>query len=222
MREKIHRYIYLFGLGIIAFFMPISEFITNACIIMLSLNYLIEANFNKKLKTISKNKELLFSIFLFFIPLIWFFNSKNMEFALHDIKIRLPLLALPIIIVSSEALKPKQLKAIIFVFIAGVLLSTLAGLLAYLGIYFKPKSDNVRNYSVFISHITLSLMMALAILLLVYFIIKKEFPKLIYYIISGLTIVWFLLFFALIQGFTGLSILILVSICILFYKVFTL
>jgi len=221
VREKIHRYIYLFGLGIIAFFMPISEFITNACIIMLSLNYLIEANFNKKLKTISKNKELLFFIFLFFIPLIWFFNSKNMEFALHDIKIRLPLLALPIIIVSSEALKPKQLKAIIFVFIAGVLLSTLAGLLAYLGIYFKPKSDNVRNYSVFISHITLSLMMALAILLLVYFIIKKEFPKLIYYIISGLTIVWFLLFFALIQGFTGLSILILVSICILFYKVFT-
>lgn len=221
MREKIHRYIYIFGLGVIAFFMPISEFLTNACIIMLSTNYLIEANFKQKIKTISKNKELLFFLLLFFIPLIWFFNSQNMEFALRDIKIRLPLLALPIIIASSKALTNKQFKTIVFLFIAGVLTSTLAGLLAYLGIYFELKSDNVRHYSVFISHITLSVMMSLAILLLTYFIIKRKFSKLIYYLIAIAIIFWLMLFFALIQGFTGLGVLIVTSICVLAYKMFT-
>lgn len=220
MREKIHNNIYFVGLSLIAIFMPISEYITNATIILLSLNYLIEANYTHKFNKLKNNTEILFFILLFFIPVIWLLFSNNLNFGLHDIKIKLPLLALPIIISSSKQLKPKQIKNLSLLFIFGVLLSTLAGLLAYFNVIFKTSGDNVRNYSVFISHITLSVMISLSILLLVYYILKKLIPNKLLTAFAILTIIWFLIFLAIIQGFTGLSTLIITSIIILSYKVF--
>lgn len=214
MREKIHKYIYLIGLCIIAFFLPLSEYITNAAVLLTIANFLFEANYKTKFNRFLKNKTISVFLILFLVHIIWLINSSNLDFAFSDIKIKLPLLALPVVIGTSDALSRKKINLICFFFIGGVLLSSLSGLLTNFGIIFKADTENVRNLSIFISHIRLSLMICLSIILIYYFINKKIlkniFVKVLAIIISG----WFVVFLGMVQGFTGIISLIIVGLIV--------
>lgn len=204
MREKIHKYIYLVGLCIIAFFLPISEYISNAAIFLLLTNWIVELGFKEKWNKIRRNISIPLFLLIFATHLVWLIASKNMEYGFHDLKIKLPLLALPVIIGTSKAISRKLIDLIVGVFIFGVLISTLAGLFVYFGVVENPNPYNVRNIAYFVSHIRLSLMVALSILILFYFIIERRI--IIGYRIIPLTfvIVWFVGFLIMIQGITGL------------------
>lgn len=211
MRANTHKYIYLVGLCLIAFFLPLSEYITNAATLLIITNFLLEGDYKNKLRILTNTKPLLVFLLLFAVHIIWLINSQNLGFALSDIRIKLPLLALPIVIACSRNISSKQINYISLLFIAGVLISTLSGLLSYYGIIFKPDTDNVRNLSVFVSHIRLSLMICLSVLILFYFISRNIFEKTILNIVATVTIMWFIGFLIMIQGFTGLSALIVVG-----------
>lgn len=211
MREIIHKYIYLVGLCLIAFFLPVSEYITNAAILLIITNFLAEAGYKKKLQKLWATKSILIFILLFFVHIVWLINSKNMGFAMTDIRIKLPLLALPIVIGLSKALSKKQITLISLIFIGGVLLSTSVGVLSNHSILLNPNTENVRNLSVFVSHIRLSLMICLSILL-IFHLMNEGFLKNKYlYIPAIIIIAWFILFLGLVQGFTGIISLLIVG-----------
>jgi O-antigen ligase len=208
------------GLCLIAFFLPLSEYITSAAHFLIIANWLIEFNIIVKLRKLIKNKSILVFLFLFLVPVIWLINSKNLGFAFRDLQIKLPLLALPIVIGTSDSLSKNKINWIVKVFIAGVLISTLAGLFSYFGMIKDPKLDNVRNLSVFVSHIRLSLMICLSVLSIFYFIHEKIIYKAYMIIIASLIIVWLVGFLVMIQGFTGLSALIVIGLLALAIKTF--
>jgi len=220
VREKIHKYFYIAGLCIIAFFLPISEYISNAAIFLLLTNWVIEADFIKKWRKLVQNPAILVFIMLFAVNVIWLVNSTNISYGIHDIKIKLPLLALPVIIGTSKALSKKVINAISAVFVTGVLISTLTGLLVYFGFIQNPNPNNVRNISCFVSHIRLSLMVCLSILLLFYFIHERKFFTSYKIIIAVILIVWFVRFLMMIQGFTGLVSLVVAGLISLGVKAF--
>lgn len=219
MRANIHKHIYLAGLCIIAFFLPLSEFITNAAVLLIITNFLLEGDYKNKIKLFTKTKTLLAFLLLFAVHLIWLINTQNISFALTNIRIKLPLLALPIVIATSKSPSSKQINNISLIFIAGVLISTLSGLISYYGIIFKPDTTNVRNLSVFVSHIRLSLMICLSVLILFYFISRNLLKKTILIIIAICVIIWFVAFLIIIQGFTGLSALILVGLAAFGFRI---
>ncbi len=199
------------GLCIIAFFLPLSEYITNAAILLTITNFLVEAGYKNKLTKLWNTKSILAFILLFIVHLIWLINTENFSFALTDLRIKLPLLALPIVIGTSNSLSKKEINLISAVFIGGVLISSLSGLLSNYGIIFKPDTENVRNLSVFVSHIRLSLMIGLSILLIFYFIQEGLIKNKILYIPLFLAVIWFVVFLGMLQAFTGLISLIIVG-----------
>ncbi len=211
MRERIHKYIYLFGLCVIAFCLPLSEYVTNAATLLIIVNWIVELRYKEKFKKLIQNKSIIIFLLVFFTHILWLINTNNLNFALHDIKIKLPLLAFPIVIGTSMVLSRKNINLIVGVFISGVFFSTISGLFVYFDIVNNPTPQNLRDIAVFITHIRLSLMVCLSVLILFYFIHEKLFFTKWKIIIAIVLIVWFVGFLIMIQGFTGLASLLIVG-----------
>ncbi len=184
----------------------------------LVINWLVEGNFTQKLELIKKRNYMpLLVLSSFFILLLGLFNTTNFDYAIHDLKIKLPLLFLPLVI-GTITIKKKYVRFIFILFVSAVLFSTLVSYLVFLKIIPIQKSlDDVRNISVFISHIRLSLLICMAIVLLSYsfFRIKSIALK----ISLLLLVIWFVYFLTVLQAVTGLVIL-LIIIAITIFKLF--
>jgi hypothetical protein len=105
---------------------------------------------------------------LFLLSLIGLLWTTNTQYALWDIRMKLPLLVLPLIISLANPLTQGQFRALIGLFIIAVLVAVMWCLQVYwIG---SPEIDrDVRKISVFISHVRFSLLIALALALLVRF-----------------------------------------------------
>jgi hypothetical protein len=215
LNKNIHANLYLFGLCVIAFSLPLLEYLANAAQIFLITNWILELDFKNKLQKLKDNKSIIIFILLFIVPLIWLLNSNNIDFGLIDLKIRLPILALPVIIGTSKTLSGNKLNLILLLFITGVFISSFAGFLGYHNIWFNVDTDNIRNVSMFVSHIRLSLMISLSVFIILYWIYNKIINKKILVFSAITLIVWFIYFLMFMQGFTGIITIVVVGFIIL-------
>ena len=163
-------------------------------LIGLTANFFLERDFLQKWSTIKKKKYLpiIFSG-LFLIELIWLPFSENMFIGLNVLRIKLPLLLLPIIIGSSSYLSKKEHKTIIITFFVGLLISTIWVYLVSVDLLTtKKNSGTVRDASVFMSHIRYSILLSFSTMLLIYLSIKANLNK----VLSSVLLIWlvFILF----------------------------
>lgn len=217
-RAKIHKYIYLFSLCTLVFFMPVSEYVTSIAIWIMVTNWLFEGKFKEKIYTLKKDKSIGIFLILFFVPVLWLFNTVNLQFAFNDLRIKLPLLIFPLIIGTSNKLGHKEVINILRCFVLGLLISTVSGLFAYWGIINFKEIDNFRHISIFISHIRLSLMLCLAIFAMIYLLEKSLLKNRIEKFFALSISIWFFVFLFIIQAFTGFIILFIVGFILLIIK----
>lgn len=203
LSKEIHNKIYLIGLFLLAASMPLSVFMMSVSQIILLLNWILELNFKEKFKILFSRKSLLIFSSIFIVHIVWLINTTDFHYAYNDLRVKVPILVLPIIIGTSNSLNYKQIKNIFLAFSAAILLGTLISLYKYMGFGDSAISD-VRQMSSFISHIRFSLMINLAIFALLYYSFKED--KLIFQIILILVSIWFLAFLFILQSFTGLII----------------
>ena len=85
-----HRNIYLLSLILIAFWQPLSVFLTSASAIMLAVNWVVEGKFLLKWKRFVSRPGLVVFSFFIFIPAIWLLNSSDLSYGLYDLKIKIP------------------------------------------------------------------------------------------------------------------------------------
>ncbi len=214
--NNIHNRIYFFGLVLLGVAIPLSEFVTSLASLILSVNWLLEGNFKNKLRKLYYTKSILFFISVLLIHILWLFNTSDFQYAFHDIKIKLPLLALPVIMGTSSQLSAKQTKVLIMFFVASVFAGTLVSTSILLGIY-DYKIDNLRDISIFISHIRFSLMIDLAIFILYYYLIYcKSRITLKEKVVYVFILVWLIVFLYLLQSLTGIVIFLIVSLILIF------
>lgn len=199
----------LFFLYALAFGMPLGKIFMSITTIGLAATWLLEGQFFEKYK---KLKRLKFSPVilsgLFFIPLFWLLNTSNYSYAFRQIELSLPLLAFPVILGTTQHINQKVFKQTLVLFLLGVILSTLISFLIYINILPTEKDiSNVRNISIFMSHIRLSLFICLAIVIGVYFFLKE----------NGLTkwaafiaVIWLTLFVIILKAGTAWVILTLI------------
>ena len=199
MRQKVHSYIYLIGLMLVAFFMPLSLFVTNASILMIITNWFIECNYMEKWHRLKENKTALIFCAIFLVHIIWLVNTSNYAYAANDIRVKLPLLALPLALATSRPLTPRKLHIILLSFISGVFVASLLGLSAKL----FGNSLNFRALALFVSNIRLSLMLCFSAFILAYFAFKKIFFTRKTSWIAILVALWLLIFMSMIQSMTG-------------------
>ncbi len=101
--------IYEFSLLLLVISLPFSNYTLSVSMIILAINWLLDKRLAEKLKIIIHRKSILLITIVYLIHVIGLLYSSNLEYGLHDLRIKLPLLALPIIIGTSQPLDKKKL-----------------------------------------------------------------------------------------------------------------
>lgn len=199
-----HQNIFFFGLVLLVVGIPLSRFLVSVSQFVLLANWLLERNFISKWHSIkrSKNFWLFVSIYLFYvIGLLW---TSDFAYATKEIRVKLPMLWLPLLFFTSPPLRKREYHAVMHFFCGAVIIASVCSLCAYFGIFHK-KVSHVRDISLFESHIRFALMIVLSIIYLFYSVIHPLF-KISRFIYLLLTL-WLLGFLIFLQSFTGLLIL---------------
>jgi prepilin signal peptidase PulO-like enzyme (type II secretory pathway) len=199
-----HKNIFIFGLVLLVVGMPLSRFLVSISQFILLGNWLVEKNYIKQWNSVKKSKAFwaFISIYLFYIVgLLW---TCDYAYGLKDLRIKLPMLWLPILFFTSPPIQKKDYQVIMHFFVLACVVASFCSIAVYFGFTHK-KIHHIREISVFESHIRFSLMVVLAILYLFFSFLKPDLlkQKIIYLLIAT----WLIFFLVFLQSFTGLAIL---------------
>lgn len=169
--------------------------------IILACNFLLEGNLKNKFFFFFKNKPALIICSLFLLHLLGLIYTTDFEYAMKDIRIKMPLFILPIILSTSKPLSKKAIDAILQFFVAAIILGTIISTLILTGFIHRELVD-IRSVSVFISHIRFALLICIAMFISGYFFYKQLKP--IYKIIWVVIPLWLISFLVITESITGL------------------
>ena len=174
-------------------------------LIGLFLNWIIELDFKRKWKKIKERKYLpLFLAGLFFVELFWLPFSEDILIGLNVLRIKLPLLLLPIILGSKDNFQKTEWKAIISSFFVGLLISTFWVYLVSIDILpTKKTSGTIRDASIFMSHLRYSALLSLAFILVLFLAIKR-WANNIFCLFFGLWLGFLIIKFSTLTAILGL------------------
>jgi hypothetical protein len=198
--------IYFWTLVLLAMAMPLSPFVMSICQFVLLGNWLLEGRFQKKWQIIKTRKSLLIFLSIFFVHILWLFNTSDFTYGLHDIKIKLPLLVLPLVIATSKPLDKPKINLLFHCFTGAVFIASLISTAILFQWIDRPITDR-REISIFISHIRFSLLIVLTIVIYIYRILSSliKYQKVEWF--NFVIIAWFLVFLMWLQALTGIVIL---------------
>jgi len=170
---EIHHIIYLFLLTGIVACMPLSKYITSLFQIVLIIHWLARGDYRMKWDRLKSRKAIWVLSLFFIIPLIGMIYTADWSYGIHDLKIKIPLLAMPLVIGTSETISRRNLKLILLVFVASVSISSLVSLLIVFEIIPYAYTD-VRETSLFISHIRLALLVDMSVFILSFYALRRK------------------------------------------------
>ena len=185
LKSTTHRKVYVFFISCLAASISLGKVPMSISLIGFTLNWILEQDFQLKWKKIKDQKYLpiIFSG-LFLIELLWLPISKDTIIGLNVLRIKLPLLLLPLIIGSSTSISKREWKTIITTFFIGILVSTIWVYLVSLEILpTKKESGTVRDASIFMSHIRYSVLLSFSAVLILCLAFKNLISKLMAIII---------------------------------------
>lgn len=228
--EKYHRWIYFLALWMMAAGMSMSKFMLGTSIFTLLINWFVESTYTPKVSYYyprpqwkmlgemlikgnlrpkwelfkTRRSILVFIIFflIHFIGIIW---SPDANEAWKDIRIKLPLLLVPIAIGTTRPLEKKIFESVLIVFTAAVFVSTFSTILVAKGIVqAKVPITDIREASRFVPLIRLSLMVVMSVFLLGRWMIRSK--QILSKAVCLVTMIWFSWFLLYMQSLTGLVI----------------
>jgi hypothetical protein len=204
--RAISHEIYFWLLATLAIALPFSPFLISLSQILLLVNWIAEGNLLHKFKKFKYRKSIWAFLAIYGVHVVWLLNTSDWNFAFDSLRVKMPMLILPIIIGTSEPIEAKKIYLLLKLFIASVIAATVIGTIIYFGLT-TYKIKDVRDISVFISHIRLSLLVVIAILTLLHWIKTKgriiSKSHLGYLLIA----IWLISFLVMLKSLTGLVIL---------------
>ncbi|MCK5764639.1 MAG: O-antigen ligase family protein [Bacteroidales bacterium] len=140
---------------------------------------------------------------LFILHLIGLLFTVDFDYALKDLRVKLPLFVLPIVLTVSKPLNRRQFHSLMLFFVGAVL----AGTLISTYILFTQDINNLREISIFISHIRFSLLIGIAIFTLAYFATGQAGYGRLLRMLFLVLIAWFCLYMVVSASITGIVVL---------------
>jgi len=197
--------------------MVTSTYASNLAWVLLSVNWLIEGRWREKWQMAKESRLLHAYLAIYLLLLVGMLWTDNTAFGLSVLQVKLPLLVVPLIILTTERLKGVERSAVVWFFVTTVLVVSIITVVRMLTIPELTYRDAVP----YISHIRFALCCCMVIFLLVggrqcpasLWPIRLFQPKrpIFFYII----IVWMLVFLVLIRSFTAFAVLAVVSLVII-------
>ena len=217
-KENIHRNIYIGGLFLLAASLPLSVFGMSLSQLIILGNFLLEGNYRSKFNSVRKRKDLWIFISIYVVHLLWLFPPQDYQYAVNDLRIKIPLLVFPLMLCMEKPLDKKMLRNVLLIFTLSVIVASFISL----GIFIKNQTANALNYrelSVFISHIRFSLMVVLSVFILLYYgFLSKDTRFKNWQKVIGLVLMFWLVFFLFIlKAQTGLFVFSIIIYFLLWY-----
>ena len=202
-RLQVHRTLYIVLLCVLVMALPTSNFVMNMAWVFLGVNWLVEGGFKSKFSNFHTNYLLQAFFVLMAVHLLWLIPSSNMAYGLNDIRQKLPLLVVPLVVLTSKPLQPKEQHWIFLCYLTSLTVVSVIGLVRYYTIPNLPYRDVIP----YISHIRFSLNLCLASILLLYAIWRhRSSPH--HYVFSFVAVFFLLLFvfllFPVLRSYTAL------------------
>lgn len=206
-RRQIHHYLYVLLTAALCVAIPLSNYVMSMMLIFISANWLIECDFNNKKQRLKEHKSALVSFCFFAVLLLGFIHADSLLDALDYWTSKMPLFLAPLIVASSQRFNRRELTFILICFVASVFFSTI-----YSSVYYiTHEITDIREISVFISHIRFSLCIDVAIVLLLYWVFREDNWPIILRVALGVVILWMLAYLFIAQTLTGIVLLFIVA-----------
>ncbi len=212
-----HRNIYIFSLIFLGVSLPLSIYTTSLAEIILVVNWLIEGKFKNKFQILKRRPSILLITALYMLHIVGLLYTSDFSYALHDLKTKLPILLLPLVIGTSGLLNARQLRTVLLFFSTAVVASSIVSIMIFYGII-PIEFYDIRDISILISHIRLSLMVILTIYILIYYLFVAS-ENLRFIRKAGIfvypAIIFLIFFLYLLKSLTGIIIFTIVSLSLI-------
>ena len=215
------NHLYIFGLILLVSGLPLSFFVTSVSQMVLTVSFFLEGDVSVKFRRYLHNKPALIItgiLVLHFIGLLW---TTDYAEGFKDIRIKAPLLILPLIMGGTTPLTKKQFNLVMAFFIASVFAGTMVSMAVLTGIIHREITD-IREIFIFhVSHIRFALFICISLFSFIYFIFSNRYSFSGYQkILFVALIIWFLIFLVIMESVTGIIITVVIGFLMLLYRAF--
>lgn len=204
--KQFHHWVYFTGLVLVAISLPYSMFTLSVAQITLAVNWALEGEFKAKWARLKEHPSIWIISVLYLVHLLWMAGTTDFDYGLSDLRIKLPMFALPLIIGTSPPLQKVRFKVLLNLFSAAVFVATVICAFQIWGF-----NDRIivrdADFFPYVSHIRLSLMVVLAVFTLGWlFTQSQSFYRWLYVPV----VLWLVLSLIIIRQFTGIVIFIVI------------
>lgn len=163
--KPVHLYVHLFSCILLAGGLPASKIPLSLGTILIMLNLLLEADFKTYWSNLKSNRiayGLWCYIAIEWLSLAW---SSDWNYAAHDLRVKLPLYAIPVALVARPLTDRRHLHLVLGFFLASVFVTSVLNIGSWFHLWGNRVYDDIRGLSQFASHIRYGLMIGMAIAL---------------------------------------------------------
>lgn len=212
-----HPQIYVAGLSLAVLGMPLSKVLMSISMFVLLFNWLTEGELNEKIRLFLNNKTAVVIASLFLLHIAGVVWTSDFAYAFKDLKNKIPILLLPLILSSTPVPSEKNFRIILHIFLLGLFSETVVSIYNLYGFSGKIIT-NMREITSHVSHIRFSLMLCLGIFSIPYLIHKwnEEYSISQKVLLASLAF-WFIFFLVVLQAANGLIIFFITGLFSVFY-----
>ncbi len=180
--------------------LPTSKPVVSVAQFLLLFTWIFEGRFREKFSKLAKDKAALGIIGIYVVGLIWLPMTNQLDWAFNDLRIKLPLLFLPLVASWIWPLSQWELRRLLNLFVATTGVVSLIGV----GIYFvNMPVEDPRILSPFGSHIRFGILLCLCVFIIIDMIRKRVIRN----PWGWMLLTYFIAFTILLQSMTALVIL---------------
>lgn len=176
-RERTRNYeptIYLVCLAIMAASLTLSPFLMGASQFLLMAAWLFTGDPVKvKLQRFIHNKIAIVLVAFFLLHLFGLIYTSDFNYTFKDLRVKLPLLILPLVLSSVKPLSRKHFGILMLIYVCSVFVATCISFVTYV----RHDYGDIREISHFISHIRFCLNIVLCIGIIGYYIYEERITK---------------------------------------------
>ena len=215
-----YRKLYLSALSATGFFLPLSVWMLTFSLIVLVILWLADGSIRKLPLLINDKRSILIFCIFYLVYLVWMIKTSDISSGFWELKMKLPFLIFPVIIGLSQPLNRREVKILISFFIAGVTLSSVAGVMFKYRSVLSGLSDT-REMSLFIPHARLALMTVFAIFCSGWYFFSRDERRDPWHYGYLAATIWLTVFLFILLSLTGILIFASIMTLSLIYILFT-
>lgn len=168
---------YLLGLLMVAVGLTLSPFLMGMSQFWLALVWVVDGictkSFKDKFTRFWRNKAAVLLVAFYLMHVVGLLWTSDFEYALKDLRVKLPILVMPFVLSSMPPLDRKRFDFVMLVYVLSVFIATLFSSVSY----WRHDYEDVREISHFISHIRFSLNIVFSMAVIGYYLFKMRISR---------------------------------------------